>query len=179
MNFPRIDNLIEQWATLYTAISHNPARGSKQKRFFRFNSLPENQELGTKFNTATTPLAGVVTQFDGVSSGKFLQLTVVVYVFTKQAAAVSNTSDNELTATDAKIYGAEILNDLWTWLGEKKKQASGNPKSEDYWMRGMNLDQIQICSEDRHYNGWWPTFLMLKVDVPRQTCSDKTKYREE
>jgi hypothetical protein len=176
MSFPRIDNLIEQWATSYKPIQHDPAKGSKQKRFFRFNSLPESQDIGNRFNTATTPLSGVVTQFDSVSVGRFLQLTVVVYVFTKQQAQVSNSSDNELAAADAKIYGAEILNDLWIWLQERKKEVSPSPQNDNYWLRGMDLDNIQICSEDRHYNGWWPTFLMLKVSIPRQTCSDVTKY---
>ena len=174
--FPRIDNLIEEWATHYTDISHDPTKGSKQKRFFRFNSLPESQEIGMKFNAATTPLAGVVTAIESVSTGNLLQLTVVAYVFIKQSAPVSNTSENELSAADAKIYGAEICNDLWIWLQEQKKKASPSPKSEDYWMRGMNLDRIQICNEDRHYNGWWPTFLLFKVDIPRRTCSDPSKY---
>lgn len=174
--FPRIDNLIEEWATLYKPISHDPTRGSKQKRFYRFNSLPESQDIGTRFNTATTPLAGIVTQFDGVSTGKFLQLAVVAYIFVKQSAPVSNTADNELSAAEAKIYGAEICNDLWIWLQEKKRKANPSPKGEDYWLKGMNLDQIQIGNEDRHYNGWWPAFLMFKIDIPRETCIDKDKY---
>lgn len=177
--FPRIDNLIEHWAAIYEPIQHDPTRGSKKKRFFRFNSLPESQDIGTKFNTATTPLAGIVTQFDASSSGKFLTLIVVVYIFTKQSAPVSNTADNETAAADAKTYGAEICNDLWIWLREKKDKASSSPKSEDYWMKGMNLDSIQICNEDRHFNGWWPTFLALKVDIPRQTCSNPNKYISE
>ena len=176
MQFPRIDNLIEQWAIIYKPICHDPAKGSRQKRFFRFNSLPENQDVGTKFNTSTTPLAGVVTQFDGVSSGKLLQLSVVAYIFTKQSAPVSNTSADELSAADAKIYGVEICNDLWVWLQEQKKNASSNPKDESHWMKGMNLDSIQIGNEARHYNGWWPTFLMFKVDIPRQTCIESNKY---
>jgi len=177
MAFPRIDNLVEQWAISYKPIQHDPTKGSKQKRFFRFNSLPEAQDIGNKFATATTPLAGVVTQFDGVSSGKLLRLTIVIYIFTKQSAQVSNSSDNEVSAADAKVYGAEICNDLWIWLSEKKKENS-NPKDELYWLKGLDLDNIQICNEDRHYNGWWPTFLALKMDVPRQTCSDESKYVE-
>jgi hypothetical protein len=176
MGFPRIDNLIEHWATIYKPIQHDPRKGAKARRFFRFNSLPESQDIGTKFNTAKTPLCGIVTQFDGVSRGKLLELTVVVYVFTKQLAPVSSTSDNEISAADAKIYGAEIINDLWVWLREQKRTHGTNPKDELYWLAGMDLDNIEICSEDRHYNGWWPTFICLKCQVPRQTCSEATKY---
>lgn len=179
MDFPRIDDLVEKWASTYTPIKHDPKKGSKQKRFYRFNSLEETQELLMKLNVQTTPVAGIVTQNDGVSVGKFLRMTVAVYVFTKQKAQVSDTAANEKAAADAKIYGVEILNDLWTWLKYKKDHASKSPKSDEYWMQGMDLDKIQICNEDRQHNGWWPTFLMLKVDIPRQTCVDWSKYSEE
>ena len=45
MAFPRIDNVIEQWATIYKPISHDPTRGSKQKRFFRFNSFADSADF--------------------------------------------------------------------------------------------------------------------------------------
>lgn len=176
--FPRIDNLIEQWATNYKPISHDPMRGSKQKRFFRFDSLEKAIDVTSQFNSFKTPASGIVTQFDGMSKGKLMEMEVVVFVYVKQSVPRSDAQGAERAAVDAKMMGADICNDLWIWLSEKKKEAGNNPKGEYYWMNGLDLDSIAIMSYPVMLNDWWPTTLELKVKVPRQTCSDSSKYYE-
>lgn len=179
MAFPRIDNLIERWASVYKPISHDPTRGSKQRRFFRFDSLEKAIDVTSSFAGVKTPVAGIVTQFDGVSHGKLMELEVVVFVFTKQVAPRSNATDAELSAVDAKYWGADIANDLWVWLREQKRQHGSDPKDELYWLNGLDLDNIGIMSYPVMLNDWWPTTLEMKVQVPRKTCSDTSKYFEE
>ena len=176
MGFPRIDNLIEQWATIYKPILHDPKKGSKQRRFFRFDSLDKAIDVTSSFTGFKTPVCGVVTQFDGMSRGKLMELEVIVFIFTKQAAPRSNASDAELTAADAKYLGADIANDLWVWLREQKRLHGTSPKDEMYWLNGMDLDNIAIMSYPVMLNDWWPTTLEIKLNVPRQTCVDESKY---
>ncbi|MBR1377963.1 MAG: hypothetical protein IJ557_02410 [Bacteroidaceae bacterium] len=174
--FPRIDNLIEQWATQYRPIAHIPQKGSKQRRFFRFDSLDKAIDMTSQFAAMKGPVAGIVTQFDGMSRGNLIELEVVVFIFTKQSTPRSDAQGAELAAVDAKMEGADICNDLWIWLSEKKREVGNNTKHENYWLRGLDLDSIAIMSYPVMLNDWWPTSLEIKVKIPRQTCSDASKY---
>ena len=174
--FPRIDNLIEQWATVYKPISHDPCKGSKQRRFFRFDSLEKALDITSQFTGFKSPVSGIVTQFDGVSRGKLMELEVIVFVFTKQLSPRSDANGAEIAATDAKWYGAEMCNDLWIWLTEKKKSVANDTKNELYWLTGLDTDSVKILSYPVMLNDWWPTMLEVKVKVPRQLCSDESKY---
>ena len=178
MAFPRIDNLIEQWAIIYKPISHDPTRGSRNKRFFRFDNLDKAIDVTSQFTTFKTPVCGIVTQFDGMSRGKLMEMEVVVFVFVKQSVPRSDIQGAELAAVDAKMIGADICNDLWIWLSEQKKKAGNDPKGEYYWLNGLDLDSIAIMSYPVMLNDWWPTTLEMKVKVPRRTCSDSSKYNK-
>lgn len=160
----------------YKPIQHDPTRGSKKRRFFRFDSLDAALDVTKQFTTFSTPVAGIVTQFDGVSHGRLMELEVVVFAFTKQGAPQSDTGKSELAAAEAKAMGAEICNDLWVWLMEQKRLTPKNPQEELYWLHGMDLDNVAIMTYPVFLNGWWATSLELKVEVPRQTCVDKGKY---
>lgn len=176
MAFPRIDNLIEQWAIAYKPISHDPTRGSKQRRFFRFDSLDKAIDVTSQFTTFKTPVCGIVTQFDGLSRGKLMEMEIAIFIYTKQLSPRSDAQGAELAAADAKMLGADICNDLWIWLSEQKKANERNPKSELYWLRGLDIDNVNIMSFPVMLNDWWPTTLELKCQVPRQTCIDASKY---
>lgn len=177
--FPRVDNLIERWASIYKPIQHDPTKGSKARRFFRFDSLEKALGVTSQFTTFKTPVVGVVTQFDGVSHGKLMELEVIVFVFTKQLVPRSDAAVAELAASDAKYFGADICNDLWVWLCEQKKQSDSGRSSEDRWLTGLDTDNVAIMSYPVMLNDWWATSLELKVQVPRQKCVDKGKYIEQ
>lgn len=174
--FPRIDNLIEQWAINYKDISHDSAMGSKKKRFYRFDSLEQAIDITSQFTTFKTPVCGIVTQFDGVSAGRLMELEVIIFAFTKQAVPRSDIKSAELAAVAAKNYGADILNDLWIWLSDQKKEVGTSTTHPNAWLRGLDTDNVSIVSYPVMLNDWWPTMMEMKCSVTRQTCSDVTKY---
>lgn len=60
----RLDNLLEDWATRYKPLSHDPAEGTKHKTFYRIDRLGGDNGFARNFNTAPSPCMAFPTSID-------------------------------------------------------------------------------------------------------------------
>lgn len=168
----RVDNYLEQWAQVYKPISHDPTRGSRDKRFYRMDSITRLEEFLANMAQAKSPSMAVVTQMDGAvegSSNKFMRYTHRIFFMVKQTDtnALRSVID-ELGAADAKAEGQELAQDLLAWFYEDK-----NKNKE---LAGLDFSTATVFSVPQKFNGWWPTELVIEHVVPRDLCINKDKY---
>lgn len=168
----RVDNYLEQWAQVYKPISHDPTRGSRDKRFYRMDSITRLEEFLANMAQAKSPSMAVVTQMDGAvegSSNKFMRYTHRIFFMVKQTDtnALRSVID-ELGAADAKAEGQELAQDLLAWFYEDK-----NKNKE---LAGLDFSTATVFSVPQKFNGWWPTELVIEHVVPRDLCINKEKY---
>lgn len=170
----RLDNYLEQWAQVYKPISHDPTRGSRDKRFYRMDSITRLEEFTANLTQAKSPSMAVVTQMDGAvegSSNKFMRYTHRIFFMVKQTDtnALRGVID-ELGAADAKAEGQELAQDLLAWFYEDKD------KNKNKELAGLDFSTATVFSVPQKFNGWWPTELVIEHVVPRDLCINKEKY---
>ena len=169
----RMDNYLEQWACKYKLISHNPEAGSKEKRFYRIDAITSVKPFLENLPNAHSPSLAYITQVDDVLGGqseKFMLKAHKVFVFVKQETLLG--SKDELAATDAKVLGEEIGQDLLAYIYDDKK----NNKNTD--LEGLDLKGAAIFTTPQQFNGWWPTEVVFHQLVPRNLCVNREKYHE-
>lgn len=172
----RMDDYLERWAQNYLPLSHQPEAGSKGKRFYRIHSITEVAPFLTNLTNAQTPSMGYVTQVDAVLTGqgeKFLMREHRVFFFVKQqGVSVQNGVTEELAATDAKMEGYEMAQDLLAWLYSDWKK-NGNKD-----LAGIDFKGAAIFTTPQQFNGWWPTEVTFSQLSPRNLCVNKEKYKK-
>lgn len=171
----RMDEYLERWAEIYKPISHKPNAGSKEKRFYRIDSITSIPSFAANLINAKSPSLGYVTQVDGTLGGqseKFIHLTHRVFVFVKQqGVSLQNGVTEELAATEAKLLGSEIAQDLLAYCYHDKK--SGNKDLD-----GIDFKGSVIFTTPQQFNGWWPTELTFNQIVSRNLCVNPEKYNK-
>lgn len=170
----RIDNYLEAWAQKFKPISHNPERGSKDKRFYRMDSIMRMEEFTANLTRAKSPSMGVVTQMDGSMderNPKFIRYTHRIFFFVKQAGEVlQNSPTDEVAAANAKYEGNELAQKLIAYLYKDKTEN----KNKD--LTGMDFNTASIISIPQKYNGWWPTEIVIEHVIPRHLCLSGEDY---
>lgn len=171
----RIDDYCEAWAQKFKPISHNPERGSKDKAFYRMDSITRLEEFAAGLAHAKSPSMAVVTQIDGemVSNNpKFIRYTHRVFFFVKQAGSIlQNSPTDEVAAANAKYEGVELVYKLIAYMFNDKT------KNKNTDLEGMDFNTASIISVPQKFNGWWPTELVIEHIIPRQLCVSKEDYK--
>ena len=94
-----------------------------------------------------------------------------VFILIKQQGAVlQNGVAEDIAATDAKLLGAEIAQDLLAYIYNDKK--NGNKD-----LAGIDFKGSVIFTTPQMFNGWWPTELTFNEIVSRNLCVNPEKYR--
>jgi hypothetical protein len=170
-----MDEYLERWAEKYKPISHVPNAGSKEKRFYRVDAITSIPSFAANLVNAKSPSMAYVTQVDGTLGGqseKFIMLSHRVFIFVKQQGAnLQNGVTEELAATDAKLLGAEIAQDLLAYIYHDWKK-NGNKD-----LAGIDFKGSVIFTTPQQFNGWWPTELTFNEIVSRNLCVNPEKYR--
>lgn len=168
-----MDEYLERWAEKYKPISHVPNAGSKEKRFYRISAITSMPDFTAKIVNAKSPSLAYVTMVDGTLGGqseKFIMLTHRVFILIKQQGAVlQNGVAEDIAATDAKLLGAEIAQDLLAYIYNDKK--NGNKD-----LAGIDFKGSVIFTTPQMFNGWWPTELTFNEIVSRNLCVNPEKY---
>lgn len=170
----RIDNYLERWAEQFKPIGHVPNKGSKEKRFYRMDSITRLDDFTKNLINAKSPSMGVVTQMDGQldgQSGKFIRYTHRVFFLVKQKGASG--AIDEVAAADAKYEGNELAQKLIAYLYEDKV------KNENKDLKGLVIETTAVITVPQMYNGWWPTEVVVEHLIPRNLCVNKEDYKEE
>lgn len=170
----RIDDYCEAWAQKFKPISHNPERGSRNKAFYRMDSITRLEEFATGLTHAKSPSMAVVTQIDGemVSNNpKFMRYTHRIFFFVKQAGSVlQNSPIDEVAAANAKYEGVELVQKLIAYIYNDKTKNKNND------LDGIDFNTATIISVPQKFNGWWPTELVIEHVIPRQLCVNNEDY---
>lgn len=170
----RFDNYVEQWATIYKPMQHDPSAGGRGKRMYRIDSINRLEEFAANLTAAQSPSVAVVTQLDGDADGpneKHIRFTHRVFFFVKQPPVSTQQGIiDEVGAADAKAEGVEIAEDFLAYLYDDYKN---NPKGV---LRGIRWDTVAVFSYPQKFNGWWPTELVFEHLIPRNTCVNPEKY---
>lgn len=171
----RMDNYLERWAEAYKPINHIPSAGSKERRFYRMDSITAIAPFMANLVNAKSPSMAYITQIDATLAGqseKFVIVTHRVFFLVKQAGInLQNGVTEELAATDAKVDGYEMAQDLLAYLYHDYRQN----KNKD--LEGIDFKGASIFTTPQQFNGWWPTEVVFTQMQPRILCVNREKYR--
>lgn len=178
----RFDNFCEQWAQVYTPLRHVPSKDSRNKRFFRHDSLDERLEVVKQLVTAnkTDVFMSVITAFDGdlaraaENSPKpnFYVWRRHALFWVKTALAANGSPLDELSAADAKARGVEMAADFISFLDYCADPRKGNMPE----LRGIDFDSLEISTLPVSFNGWWITVVNFDQSEPREKCVADARY---
>lgn len=179
----RIDNYVEAWAQRFAALSHDPTRGSKNKRMYRMDSIMRNEEFAANLANAKSPSVAAVTQFDGaVTQGaKFITFTHRIFFMVKQTTnSINNPVINEVAAADAKEQGVEMAMKFLAYMQADKmgrRSSEGRPAvPPNPDLAGLEIDSADIVTDPVQHNGWWFTELLVQHTQSRPLCVVPTDY---
>ena len=197
----RFDQLLEEWATRYKPLSHDPAADAKQKAFYRIDTINNNNEFVQSYNIAHSPCMAYSTLIDASlarGNGKIISYRHSIYFMVKQEPPKRNaktTINDALEATEAKFDADELVQDLLAFLFAlkdelKNPQAGANGKSsivrqiakclspeERKAFAGLNLETAEWGTMPVRYNGWWICGLEIEQLAPRSLCIVEERYK--
>jgi len=77
----RLDNILEQWATIYKPLAHDPSAKSKHRTFFRISMIDAQSYFVRNFNTQPSPAMAHATHVDAEveKNPKFVTYRHVIY----------------------------------------------------------------------------------------------------
>ncbi len=195
----RLDNILEQWATLYKPISHSDT----EKSFFRISMIDAQSYFIRNFAKQHSPCMGYVTHVNAEVSennSKAISYRHVVYFLAKQQNAQGKTDlTDEDAATDARYKCSDMTEDLLAVLKQLKAIAGGKaipaavvaalPEDVVRWMqqtaqdaqyreglRGLQLDKANWGTLPIHLNGWQVCALTIEQIAPCQACINEGRY---
>ena len=166
----RFDNYCEEWAKSFKLIKHDPARGSKNKAFYRMDSFSKIIPLCTSLSTGKDIAMAVVTKLDADAEGhtsKYLHFTYNAFILVKQKDTTFPT-DQEIYAADAKALGFEIAEKFLAYMEQDKTV------NKD--LKALNLSHASIFTDDVAYGKWWATEIILENVVQRVLCVKPEDY---
>lgn len=186
----RLDNLLENWASLYKPLSHDKAKGSKDKRFYRIKSIATDNEFGRNSNVAKSPSMLFSVLIDAQANGKsnFISYRYEVYFVSKAVSrglAKTARQDDDLGA-DHQLLMDEMVQDLLAYLHLCKHTGScpiENTEFDDVTkagLKGLRLDDAQWASIPLQFkNEWHVMGLSIEGIAQRDLCVDKELYNIE
>ena len=160
----RFDNYMEQWATKYKPLSHDPARHTSNRRFYRMDSISRFEEFAKSLTSAKSPSVAAVTQRDtDVAPNKihFYSITHRCFFWVKEA------ENTELAAADAKAEASDMAYDFLAWLEHDKKI------NQNKALQALNIGSASIMTIPTKYNGWWAAELIIEQLLQRNMCAVK------
>ena len=193
----RLDNLLEQWATVYRPLSHTPGAKSDHRTFFRIAMIDQNSEFVRNFATTPSPAMAYATHIDAelaAQNPKAVSYRHVIYFMAKQqSGTLSKTqATDELSATEARFLCDDLVQDLLAFLFALKGMAGGKtPPADDTvlsgfsaeittetreGLRGLQLDQAHWGTLPVMLNGWQICGLTIEQITPRRLCLTPSRY---
>lgn len=194
----RLDLLLEQWAELYTSISHNPATGAKpeQRGFFRIDRFELENEFTRTFNVRQKPCLLYTTTIEAQLSKnnpKAVDYQYGFYLCKRQRQTPNFATDDEGAAL-AKEDLNDMVIDLLAFLftvkaGAEQRTLPGDTpqcirdavaslsKEDKEGLKGLHLEETAWWSAPRYKNGWWVMGVELSGIDPRRLCVVPSKYK--
>lgn len=170
----RLDNLIEQWATEFKLVSHNPEGGADGKRFFRIDSISDLKPVILSLTKIKTPVVAYSTQIEGSSNeggnGTYYLANIFILVSQEKTTAPYR---EDLNAANAKYLAVEIAEKLKAWLMEKKKNEKQYPE-----LRGLNLKSVATASFPVKLGNWWPLHIQMDYLNTDYVCVNPEDYHQ-
>jgi hypothetical protein len=201
MNF-RLDTILEQWAQVYTPLSHDPDPLKKHRTFYRVGMIDQNSEFVRNFQTCASPAMAYATHIDAEmskQSPKAISYRHVVYFMVKQAAgSLSKTlATDEEGAADARFQTDGMVQDLLAYLftlrslvGGKRPSADqmqviehifqGTPQFDPATRNGINglrLEEAHWGTLPVMFAGWHICGLTIEQLQSRDLCIVPSRYR--
>lgn len=134
----RLDNLLEQWAQLYTPLSHNPAADApaQERSFFRISMINGNSYFVRNFQTVHSPSCAYATHIDAelaAQNPRAVSYRHVIYLMQRQAPGdlSRNLVTDDLAATEARFDLDDMVQDLLAYLFALKSVAAGKTPATD------------------------------------------------
>jgi hypothetical protein len=194
----RLDNILEQWATIYKPMSHDPSASAKpeDRAFFRIDRWELENEFSRTFNLRQKPCLCYTTTVDAQlakNAPKAVDYAYGFYLCAKQRATANYMADDEGAAL-AKVDLNDMVIDLLAFLftvrdgaGSKTlpkdapeciKAIIGNLTDEDRsGLRGLRLEETAWWTTPRYKNGWWIMGVELSGLDPRRLCVVPERYK--
>lgn len=188
----RLDNVLEQWATIYRPLKHDPAAKSIRRTFFRISMIDAQSYFVRNFNTQPSPCMAYATHVDAEmeKTSKFINYRHVVYFLVKQQNAAGKTDvTDEMAAAEARYDTDDMVQDLLAFLSQMQTAANNGQmklkvgehtfpitKDERQGWRGLQINEAHWGTLPTHFNGWQICGLTIEQLQPRQLCITPTKY---
>lgn len=185
----RWDNIFESWAMMYKPLSHKPGKTSKEKAFYRVDSLNAENEFVRNINTAKSPAMAYSTLVDA-NAFKEKQISYVhtVYFLIKQKTAGLKTTykNDDDAACECKVDLNDMCVDFCAFLAGLRNAACNMRTSEFMGIsitsdvasafRGVDISSVEWGSLPIFKNGWWVFAFQFEVLEPRLLCVNPEKY---
>lgn len=176
MSIFRIDNYLERWAQNFKPISHDPTQGSKNKAFYRMDSIHRLDEFASNLSGAKSPCLCVVTQMDGSGHpdiGKKMFYTHrIFFAVRQQSPDISKGIIDEVAAADSKAEGQELAQSLLAYMYDDKT------KNKNKDLIALNFASAAISSLPQKFNGWWFTELVMEHIMAKDYCVNPQDYHQ-
>ena len=186
--FANLAAILETWASLYTPIAHDPAKGSKSKAFYKIRTIDTQSEFVRNANTAKSPCMAYSILIDAEATNS----KVINYAHTIYFCAKAATSSLAKTAKQDDDLGESLqqemdgyVQDLLAYLKELRHTGRCPLTGQTFdaptmaALRGINLEKAQWASIPVKYNEWHILGLQLEQDAPRLLCINREKYKSE
>lgn len=188
----RLDKILEQWATIYKPLTHDPSAKSKHRTFFRISMIDAQSYFVRNFNTQPSPAMAYATHVDAEmeKNPKFITYRHVIYFLVKQVNdPQKNTVTDELAATEARYDTDDMVQDLLVFLSKMQTAANNGKNTLDFaghtfpitsderqgW-RGFKFEEAHWGTLPMMFNGWQICGLTIEQLAPRLICITDTKY---
>lgn len=180
-----LSSILETWATLFDAIAHNPAKGSKLKAFYRIKTINEQNEFMRNQNTAKSPCMAYSVLVDAEASGtKSVNYAHTIYFLSRaktNSLAKSAKQDDDL-GENIQMEMDDFVQELLAYLKELR-HTGRCPLSNTTFdratmeaLRGIDLEKAQWASIPIKYGEWHILGLQLEQIAPRQLCINRAHY---
>lgn len=188
----RLDNLLEEWATIYGPLKHDMAAKSTHRTFFRISMIDAQSYFVRNFNTQPSPCMAYATHVDAEMerNPKFINYRHVIYFLEKQVNAPQKTDiTDEMAATEARYDTDTLVQDLLAFLSQMQTAANNGqtaltvaghsfPITSNIrqGLRGLKLGEAHWGTLPAMFNGWQICGLTLEQSVPRLLCVNEQRY---
>lgn len=183
----RLDNIIEHWATIYEPISHDQARNSKDRRFFRVKNIAQDNEWMRNVATIKSPCliyqVGIDAQANANNRANYLHTLYFASKAVARSLAKIAKSDDDC-ATDQQYLMDEMAQDLLAYLHKLRDNSGKCPVTGRLFdnsavnaLRGLKLDTAEWASIPVKYNEWHLLGVNIQQITPTVQCINKVKYR--
>lgn len=193
----RLDNILEQWATIYKPMSHDPSAGARpeDKAFFRIDRFELENEFARTFNLRQKPCLCYATSIDAAladNNPKAVDYNYGLYICQRQRQAANYAADDEGAAL-AKDDLNEMTIDMLAFLFGLRDVVQRRTLPQDFpqsvrdiaasldsdqleGLRHLRLEKTAWWTTPRYKNGWWIMGIEMSGPDPRRLCIVPEKY---